>query len=258
MLNWKQANGRHTILDDMDSLVHVITYCALLFLPHKLNPEGLAGSVISACFQHSVENHPGARHGGSEKLGNILSRYLLTKAGFQSELLVEWLNSVLDLEMPAFGQFDKFGDKFTPDEFDNYWTTFLRTHSLPNNDRVVNRLSRLYEYDHIVPTSDSTMPSTVSSLGKRSSQEEDASGEHPDSKRRRSMRLRGQRAGGILLGPTPARSLATGGLRRSQRIQSRVDALPVANPATLSSERQPPSKQRLPAKRHAGARPRSN
>ncbi|KAI0671013.1 hypothetical protein C8Q78DRAFT_974562 [Trametes maxima] len=227
MLDWTEEHGRHTILDDMDSLVHVITYCALHYLPHSLSPREIGG-MIKEYYEDSVTVPGIPMHGGTSKRLNVVNRRLLKIAEFGSAPLVEWLNDVLDLQR-APGLDLEFGKKFTPGAMDMYWSAFLKTHTLPRDDRVVHKVIREAKYDSI-PPSDRTVSLPASSLGKRSSAERDPTEGAPVSKRSASSHLQTERTfsrrsalhGGMSPGPL---STSVRGPRRSERLASRQNCV---------------------------------
>ncbi|KAH9849505.1 hypothetical protein C2E23DRAFT_362487 [Lenzites betulinus] len=160
MQDGREVNGRHTFQDDMDSLIHVITHCALLYLPHHHSSAALA-AVIQETYERDVEIH-GVKYGGEGKRQNTYSRHLIKRAGFESQALVEWLNGALDLELPE-ESFDmvNFSERFTPENMDEYWSTFLRTHKLEKDNRTVHFVSQEEYYDL------ATISTTILSCGKR-------------------------------------------------------------------------------------------
>ena len=45
MLGPRGTTRNHTLQDDMESLIHVVLYCALLYLPHNLSDQELAQKI---------------------------------------------------------------------------------------------------------------------------------------------------------------------------------------------------------------------
>ncbi|KAI0366926.1 hypothetical protein BV20DRAFT_1038051 [Pilatotrama ljubarskyi] len=222
MLHWTQVDSRHTFLDDMESLLHVVTYCALLYLPHALSSTALT-ALIRDYFEWSIPWEDGIIHGGQSKLNNIHTHVLIKQARFGDALLVEWLEALLYFQCPPrhIVRDFKYGDSWTPEHLDNYWSAFLRTHTLEPNNRVVHEL-RVSGYDRI-PRSDVMRRSTVTSLGKRSSAERESAKDIPGAKRRSTVRSQGDAPTSLSRAATHHPSGATSypPLRRSQRIQNR-------------------------------------
>ncbi|KAI0671018.1 hypothetical protein C8Q78DRAFT_1033465 [Trametes maxima] len=235
MLDWHEEKGRHTILDDMDSLIHVITYCALHYLPHRISPQEIGG-IIKEYYEDRVTIPAGVSHGGTAKRLNVLNRDLLTTVKFGSAPLVEWLNGMLDLQRAPSMDLE-FGEKFTPEAMDMYWSTFLKTHALPRDDRVIHEVIREVEFDSI-PPSNRTVSHPASSLGKRSSAERDNSTlGAPVPKRSSSLQPQAEMAPSrvspdLILTPVQ-------GLRRSQRLAKRQNHTPTRVPIVTSRSQQP-------------------
>ncbi|KAJ3003616.1 hypothetical protein NUW54_g5207 [Trametes sanguinea] len=74
VLNWsfKTENGKHTFLDDMESLIYVVLYCALLYLPHNQTLRDLT-DLYQAFFDQREEIN-NEDFGGQGKTNNAYSR----------------------------------------------------------------------------------------------------------------------------------------------------------------------------------------
>jgi hypothetical protein len=78
------TNHVHTLTDDLESFLHVLSWVALRFTPHGLSTAALT-HLLDSVFDHSYEDDGFARG------GNIKSGYLIggqvTKSNFQQEKL---------------------------------------------------------------------------------------------------------------------------------------------------------------------------
>ncbi|KAI0350362.1 hypothetical protein OH77DRAFT_1463888 [Trametes cingulata] len=256
MLHWTEIDSEHTFLDDMESLFHVVTYCAMLYLPHALSREALTG-LIEEHFQFTGR-WDGVVYGGQSKRANAHDHILLKQVGFKDSSLTEWLDGVLYLQWPRGFMVKnfKYGKHWTPEDLDVYWSTFLRTHSLERNNRVVHEL-QVKDYDRI-PRSDIVRRSTVSSLGKRSSSERANVGDVPGPKRRSAALAQGTLP---LMSLTathhPSDAALHPPLRRSERIKDRLSgprAVPIAPPPVKTDARPLAAPRASTARRHGRSR----
>ncbi|KAI0629908.1 hypothetical protein C8Q77DRAFT_1234583 [Trametes polyzona] len=225
---------KHTFLDDVESLVHVVTYCALRYLPHALNYNAL-NATIESYFEEKIEDGDGSAHGGHTKHLNALSPFVIWGARFASSALQEWLVSMWGFQCPPehTGHTDDYGPKWTGDHIEAFWSEFLRTHELERDNRVVHDIARAGRVDYndgsLSPT-----PPTRPRLGKRpagDSLSEDAVVR--DSKRRCSMRLQGLTAAPA---PSPhATATYDNGTRRSQRLRAAQERAQPRTGATAAS-----------------------
>lgn len=194
MLDRVHANSKHTFLDDMESLVHLVLYCALLYLPHALEKEALLQAYYEY-FEDLGGVPPGPAHGGDLKYRTAHDRVLIRQAQFGSAPLAEWLTTMLEIQCPPGWRTEgyHFGDRWTPEHVDAFWSEFLRTHTLERDNRVVHDVTRAqhYDFDELSVTPP-TAPSTpaLALTRKRAAAERDLLEGEPDSKRRRSVRLR--------------------------------------------------------------------
>ncbi|KAI0831732.1 hypothetical protein BC628DRAFT_1407361 [Trametes gibbosa] len=236
MLDIGQADSQQTFFDDMESLVHVITYCALLYLSHGLTKKDLL-STIQEYFEYAIKFSPEPAHGGAAKGLNAFSRVLIKEAEFGSNSLAEWLATMLQFQRPGL-EVDRFeyGKLWTPEHVDKFWSEFLETRVLERDDRIVHDItkdgfreySRLSTTPPVVPTPPLPTPPLK---GKRYAANRD--GDMPNPKRRRSLRV--QEASG-LHSAVIVSSRIVDGRRRSERIRS-VQDRPQPREAGASSTR---------------------
>ncbi len=131
----------HTIQDDMESLLYVVFYCALHWLPHNLTD---LSEVISTFFKDRATKS-GLLFGGDAKLSNTMDRLYTSAPTFSSQALREWLDTVLDFHSPPRGKEVEYADKWSnPDHLDAFWSKFLQTHELEHGDRITHEISGQY------------------------------------------------------------------------------------------------------------------
>ena len=83
---------KHTLQDDMESLIYVVLYCALLYLPHNLPDQELARKIW--LLFEDAELMEGRLVGGLGKLDNMASQIHTKSVEFNTSLK-EWLNSMM-------------------------------------------------------------------------------------------------------------------------------------------------------------------
>lgn len=127
----------HTFADDMESLLWVVHYCSLLYLPHNLTPEGTQ-SIIRELYDKSVFLR-GHMRGGFSKIANRVDRRMTRHIVFTNPDLQKWLDDVMDLHGPK-GLFDEAAERLWKDSenLDTLWREFLATHTLARDDRIEN------------------------------------------------------------------------------------------------------------------------
>lgn len=242
MLDRVHANSEHTFLDDMESLVHLVLYCALLYLPHAFDKKALL-QTFQNYFEQSGGVPPGPTHGGDLKFTTAHDRGLIRAAQFESASLAEWLTTMLEMQCPPGWNTEgyNYGERWTPEYIDAFWSEFLGMHILERDDRVVHDVTReqRYDFDELSVTQPTAPPTPrTAPKRKRSAAERNLKEGEPDSKRRRSMRLRNAAPPEF---PTNALS-SSNGARRSQRIKTIHESvqIPTTARATASNTRTGP------------------
>ncbi|TFK87463.1 hypothetical protein K466DRAFT_662999 [Polyporus arcularius HHB13444] len=152
-----------TIQDDLESLLYVILYCALLWLPHKLPKKDLY-VVIRNIFDFSVTLN-GVKCGGDYKLSNAMVRLYTGPIVWQSGVVKRWLNSFMSYHSPLPGEVDSKSRWTDLDYLDTFWSNFLQTESLETDDRVDN-----------VARQPSTSEKSLSSLDTASEEDQSSAG----------------------------------------------------------------------------------
>ncbi|KAI0694171.1 hypothetical protein C8T65DRAFT_57867 [Cerioporus squamosus] len=137
MLSDIHGTARQTIEDDMESLLYVVLYCALLWLPHNLSVRELS-ETYTRFFEFSTI-HGGAAVGGDAKASNAYNRRYTRDIVFDCPAVKTWLDTIMDYCSPRRGA-EK--GKWTPDHVDAFWSDFLATQELDRRGRVAHRLER--------------------------------------------------------------------------------------------------------------------
>ncbi|KAI0324546.1 hypothetical protein GY45DRAFT_1331411 [Cubamyces sp. BRFM 1775] len=145
MLSMDEEYSKHTFADDMEALVYVVLYCALLYTPHNLSINTL--TRIKEKIFDDVEVFQGQTGGGDAKLANSYTRSYTSLVHFDSTALQEWINTALDHHNPRSQGLKVYKEKWTPEAVDAFWTEFLETHELERDNRRVNRVSLAAFYD---------------------------------------------------------------------------------------------------------------
>ncbi|KAI0629909.1 hypothetical protein C8Q77DRAFT_1064573 [Trametes polyzona] len=216
ILQKAESEIKHTFLDDVESLVHVVMYCALHYLPHGLDHNELL-NVIASYFEEKIRVGDGPARGGETKLTNAFTLYIIRNVNFDSAALEQWLGSMWRLQNPPrhIEGGAEYGPQWTGDHIEAFWSEFLKTYELERDNRVVHNITRPEPADY--SNLSATQPSLPPRLGKRpasGSPGEDPA--PPDTKRRRSIRLQGHAAAPAL---SPPAALDVGP-RRSQRLKA--------------------------------------
>lgn len=150
----REANGqtgKATFQDEMESLLYVVLYCALIWQRHKVSMKQLT-STITELFDSFTEFEAGIKDGGDGKIVNAEHRVYTRSARFENQDLSEWLNTVMDFHSPRPHQQVEYKDKWSdPEQLDAYWSNFLQTHTLDRDNRADNKLDHYDLYDSITP-----------------------------------------------------------------------------------------------------------
>ncbi len=131
---------RQAIQDDMESLLYVVLYCALHWLPHNLDKKELS-NLVSSFFDYRKPLRGGVA-GGTPKLLNAETRNLTGQVTFASKAIQEWLDTVMNLNAPLQDSAEEFKDRWYPDSLDAFWSDFLRTRTLEQSNRVLNAIEK--------------------------------------------------------------------------------------------------------------------
>ncbi|KAI0350366.1 hypothetical protein OH77DRAFT_1431105 [Trametes cingulata] len=151
MLEPEQKDGKHTFQDDMEAMLYVVLYCALLYLAHDAPMPDLT-TIIRRVFRDRTE-YDDVICGGEGKLANAILRKYTGRVKFGSAALQEWLDTVMNFHSPPAALKDKYKGMWDPDRLDSFWSAFLEKSKLERDDRVVHTLSMSGCYDLNTPRS---------------------------------------------------------------------------------------------------------
>ncbi|KAI9062469.1 hypothetical protein FKP32DRAFT_1677406 [Trametes sanguinea] len=165
MLDERYVDAKHTFQDDMESLLYVVLYCALFYLPHSLS--GLALTSLHAEFFERLITIDGVTCGGSYKLLNANKRVPSSRIRWGSAAFAEWLNTVMNYHKPPPELKEKYKDKWNADDLAAFWSHFLETHDLERDDRVVHQISKVSRHDPESPETPSPPPPSQTPEPKR-------------------------------------------------------------------------------------------
>ncbi|KAI0723245.1 hypothetical protein C8Q76DRAFT_389324 [Earliella scabrosa] len=122
----------HTVKHDMESLLYVVLYCGLLYLPH----EGDQADAL-CCFVNMFDEQHLRRNrleGGDGKAKNRLERTYTAEIKWVCNPLTIWVNGVMDIHSAL----DR--DVWSPESLADYWNKFNKEHghALTNDGRHYN------------------------------------------------------------------------------------------------------------------------
>ncbi|KAI0629906.1 hypothetical protein C8Q77DRAFT_1180533 [Trametes polyzona] len=152
------TRSQHRIADDMESLYYVILYCALLYLPHKLNNQQLIARLNNV-FDYSDTSAD--RHSNGQGKSHDLTITGVNKLPWTGSVR-DWFEAVTGRLAEYFfrrKQADWMGahKAWNLDVFLEIWVnTLVRPGvALPEDDRIdrVNDKKNLYDFKKVVPRS---------------------------------------------------------------------------------------------------------
>ena len=158
MLSDITGHERQTIEDDMESLLYVVLYCALLWLPHNL-PDDEVSETYTRFFEFSTI-HSGASVGGDAKAANAYNRRYTRDIVFDCTAVKTWLDTVMDFCSPRDPS-EK--GKWTPSLVDTFWSNFLDTEVLDCHGRVAHHIRRKQPREVVSSDEDSVSSSSTDS-----------------------------------------------------------------------------------------------
>ncbi|KAH9889875.1 hypothetical protein C8Q73DRAFT_838269 [Cubamyces lactineus] len=132
----------HTLQDDMESLLYVILYCSLLYLPHNIHDPADLHTFIYEFFDY-FSCAAGRLHGGDAKLVNAGDRTWIQRVKFTSENITDWLNMAMDYHFPPRHLRREWWDRWSnPDYLDTFWGAFMERRDLEKDDAVQNKVKK--------------------------------------------------------------------------------------------------------------------
>lgn len=139
MLRGDNIDKAQTLQDDMESLLYVILYCALRWLPHHY-PDWQLSALLDKFFNEQMKMF-GVLEGGYAKSANAENRGTTDAIEFSNEAFSDWLNTALDFHslrraVLSSKHEDRHKDRWSdPNHLYTFWTSFLESRDLPNDDR---------------------------------------------------------------------------------------------------------------------------
>ncbi|OBZ71870.1 hypothetical protein A0H81_08087 [Grifola frondosa] len=140
----EEFTQQHHIQDDMESLLYVVLYCSLRWLPHNKQESALVRLLHVLFDRYDEIDEKGNTRGGDAKLQNSTSRKFTKKVRFTSKPLQKWFDKVMDLQHPTSMWLpeNEYAPSWTdPRILADYWSRFLHTYTLDCHDRVSRILS---------------------------------------------------------------------------------------------------------------------
>ncbi|KAH8115742.1 hypothetical protein DFH11DRAFT_1854205 [Phellopilus nigrolimitatus] len=133
---------RHKIQDDMESMLYVVLYCCVRWLPHN-KVENLGHKMYKFFDQYDSEDG-NIIVGGGDKDGQKLARRFTQLFNFEDIATRFWINLAFDYLAPMGSDYLKYKDKWTPKSFNELWVAILR-YTLPESDRTEHVVSDKHE-----------------------------------------------------------------------------------------------------------------
>ena len=129
-----------TLQDDMESLLYVVLYCALMWQPHNL-PRRTLTELIRTLFDECIYVPPRPAYGGQAKRENARSRVYTDHVQFESQHLHNWLDTMMNYHSPLQHHGEEFRNRWSDPAFiETFWANFLAAHpDLEPANRVENK-----------------------------------------------------------------------------------------------------------------------
>ncbi|OBZ71178.1 hypothetical protein A0H81_08657 [Grifola frondosa] len=223
----------HSLSDDMESLLYVVLYCSLRWLPHDEDEKFLA-PILHSLFDYS-EFLVGRLLGGNGKYHFLSTRRYVGHVTFAHFPIQEWLNAAADYRCVR-GHFNVSAIPETwsdPKHLHAFWTQFLASHTLEANDRI----------ERVLPAPSSFARSQSSSVVSSvvSSDKQDVQGAPPRRDgpvtRSKSGRVQQKQKDSRKRMPSEDESLQPRMKRRTPTTPSGIKAIPAANKRGAANSR---------------------
>ncbi|KAH8093833.1 hypothetical protein DFH11DRAFT_1502834 [Phellopilus nigrolimitatus] len=236
----RSEDFRHSIQDDLESIIYVVFYGGLRYLPH--NATKRLKTFMDNFFNQNEKFEDGTVIGGSGKDANKTSRYYSSRVVFESASLQKWLDG-------AFGLLCVKSEKQWEDteSLGKLWSV-LPEKDLPTADRVEHEIPRNTVI--VLPNDATAISSRVTSLKRKAAANARGPGRDKEDNSKRmkasaaNVKQPGRRAGSSKQGgPSKNATVQTArvALRRRTRSETQVAAVPNGSRAML-----PPSE--IPAR----------
>ncbi|KAI0357826.1 hypothetical protein OH77DRAFT_1398442 [Trametes cingulata] len=163
-----RQSEKHTIQDDMESMLYVLLYCSMRWLPHSRDDRSLR-AIMDPLFDYSHE-YLGHHEGGHHKTLNAMDREYTDRVQFKNRALHCFLNDLMYFHQPVPTwrvpsvpePTQVWGD---PERLEEFWRNFLNSPiPLPSDDRV----HRVLSDEARAVRSASPQPATIPSMTSRS------------------------------------------------------------------------------------------
>ncbi|KAI0755194.1 hypothetical protein C8Q80DRAFT_417160 [Daedaleopsis nitida] len=134
----------YKIQHDMESILYVVFYCALLWTPHRITGPFLRHILWRVFDECSLIE--GLPVGGAGKLENMKSRQYSSGADWKCKLMEHWLAVVMDYLHPIATTPKDRRLKWTPKHLDEFWSGFLSCNEAVLQDFRNDRVSNIARY----------------------------------------------------------------------------------------------------------------
>ncbi|KAH8115718.1 hypothetical protein DFH11DRAFT_1301272 [Phellopilus nigrolimitatus] len=173
----------HTIQDDMESMLYIVLYCCVRWLPHS--EVNILGGRMHNFFDHYLDEGNCTIVGGIGKTIQKYNRNFTDMFAFEDTHTQHWITKSYDYLAPPVAGFERSSGKWTPESFNELWVHTCQG-PLPEHDRVerdvsYKRLNFEWESDMWLSTSRQSVKRAASDAFSSGN----LTGEAPDKKRKR-------------------------------------------------------------------------
>ncbi|KAH9932689.1 uncharacterized protein BXZ73DRAFT_101231 [Epithele typhae] len=133
ILQMPSSDILHTFEDDMESLLYVVLYSALVLHSSDLTDRQRERRL--QIFTQKSVNTDGEHYGGLGKMENAMNRKYTRGVRFDSPALGEWLDTMMAYHSPLPEHGDKHNNKWNVKAIDGFWKDFLEPRALATSTR---------------------------------------------------------------------------------------------------------------------------
>lgn len=133
----------HAITDDMESMMYVVLYCGLRWLPHSVEEGEVETLWMNTFFAAAIIHLRGTVTGGDLKKANRVDREYTNTLGGQFECAAfwKWMTTVMNYNspLPSSSRYEQLRKMWNgPGPLYKFWDRFLEKNkgTLPERDRV--------------------------------------------------------------------------------------------------------------------------